>query len=450
MTKYTAYWRALGIACAFLFPVLTYAQQDLSAHLMRRTWQSNRSNPALLPDAKLTISLPGLHNDFFIENVTFGDLIRENSQGEDVLDVDHAITFLKDNNLIREHLDIETFGIGIRFGKIALMGGHALRFQAHMEYPKTLPQLIWQGNAQFIGETVGFGPDVKLNGYHEWSIGAAAELLPGLTVAGRAKFLSGVADVSTQNHRLELTTSDDVYQLRLDADLLINSAGGLQYNSFDDIKLDFDFGKFDTERLFSQNSGFAFDLGARLKAGNWDFAASVTDIGQINWKDDVKNYSLKGIYEYQGLDAAQAILDDSTDFGSVLDTLQALYKPTESSIAYSTTLPMRAYLSAAWQFSPSWRFSGLFHLERFNNQTYPAFALGANMRLLKLLELGGVYSVRQGSYANIGLNATLDLGPLQVMAATDNVVTLIQPKASHSAHVRVGINLLFGRIDATE
>ena len=438
------------IVSSIIIPNLAGAQQDLSAHLMRQTWQSNRSNPALLPDARFIVSLPGLHNDFFIENVTYGDLIRQNSEGKDVLDVDHAISLLETNNLIREHLDIETLGLGIRFGKIALMGGHALRFQAHLDYPKTLPQLVWQGNAQFVGQTVSFGPDIQLRGYHEWSLGAAAELLPGLTIAGRAKWLSGVADVSTGKRKLELTTSDDVYQLELDADFQVNSAGSLSYNSFEDISLDFDFGKFDTDRLFSKNSGFAFDLGLRFQKGNWDFAASVTDIGQIDWKDEVKNYAFQGIYEYKGLDVAQAILDDSTDFGSVLDTLEALYQPTETAIAYSTTLPMRSYLSAVWQYSPNWTFSGLVHVERYRDQTFTAFAVGASTRLIKLLEIGGVYSLRKDSYANIGLNATLTLGPLQVMAATDNVLTLVRPKASHGAHVRVGINLLFGKIDREE
>lgn len=438
--------RLLYTCCLLCSFGAVFAQQDLSAHLMRQTWQSNRSNPALLPDAKFIISLPGLHNDFFIENVTFGDLIQKNTQGEDVLDVDNAIAQLKANNLIRENLDIETLGLGIRFGKISLMAGHAIRFQAHMDYPKTLPQLIWQGNAQFIGQTVSFGPDIQLRGYHEWSVGAAAELLPGLTLAGRAKWLSGIADVSTTNRKLELTTSDDVYQLTLDSDFQVNSSGSLTYNDFEDIGLDFEFGKFDTERLFSKNNGLAFDLGLRLQTGKWDFAASVTDIGKIDWKDEVSNYSFKGIYEYKGLDVAQAILDDSTDFGSILDTLKSLYEPTETAIAYSTTIPMRAYLSAAWQFSDNWRFSGLVHIERFEEETFTAFALGASARLLKILEVGGVYSLREDSYANIGLNATLQLGPLQVMAATDNIVTAIRPKDSHSAHVRVGINLLFGKI----
>jgi len=438
------------IAGSIIMPTLAGAQQDLSAHLMRQTWQSNRSNPALLPDARFIVSLPGLHNDFFIENVTYGDLIRQNAEGKDVLDVDHAISLLETNNLIRENLDIETLGLGIRFGKIALMGGHALRFQAHLDYPKTLPQLVWQGNAQFIGQTVSFGPDIQLRGYHEWSLGAAAELLPGLTLAGRAKWLSGVADVSTSKRKLELTTSDDVYQLELDADFQVNSAGSLRYNSFEDISLDFNFGEFDTERFFSKNSGFAFDLGLRFQKGNWDFAASVTDIGQIDWKDEVKNYSFQGIYEYKGLDVAQAILDDSTDFGSVLDTLEALYQPSETAIAYSTTLPMRSYLSAVWQYNPNWRFSGLVHIERFEDRTFTAFAVGASARLLEMLEVGGVYSVRKDSYANIGLNATLNLGPVQVMAATDNILTLVSPKTSHGAHVRVGVNLLFGKFEQDE
>jgi len=36
------------------------------------------------------------------------------------------------------------------------------------------------------------------------------------------------------------------------------------------------------------------------------------------------------------------------------------------------------------------------------------------------------------------------------MAATDNVLTLVRPKASHGAHIRVGVNLLFGKYEQEE
>lgn len=425
---------------------LAGAQEELGTHLLRETWSANRSNPALLPPYKWVIGLPAVYDNLLITNVTYADLVVDQN-GEQVLDVDNAILKLKADNQIRENLDIETLSFAYRFGQFTLSAGHALHFGAWLNYPKTLPQLIWQGNAQFIGQTVDFGPDIQLMGYHEFYVGGALTPVKGLTIGARAKYLSGIAEVSTERRKLELTTDEEAYALTLDADFLANSAGTVEYNGFDDLTLRFDFGKFDTKKFFSKNSGYAFDFGARLELGKWDFAASILDLGKIEWKEDVKNYSLQGIYEFKGLDIAQNLLEDSSDIGSVLDTLRQTYEPTETSIAYTTELPTRIYLSAAYNLTDAWRLGGLFYTETYRNKSFPAFAVSANFKVLPILRVGALYAFRNSTYDNFGANATLQLGPVQILAATDNLLTAFRLKDSNSANVRVGLSLLLGKIE---
>ena len=426
------------------YPLL--AQQDLSAQLMRHTWQANRTNPALLPDSKFVIGLPGFYNNLLITNITYGDLVFTNEDGKRVLSLDQAIEQLGDNNMVRENLDIETLSFGVRLGNLFLSVGHAARYNAYIDYPKTLPQLIWQGNAQFIGETVDFGFDEQLFGYSELSVGAAYSFKDIVTVGVRGKFLSGISDVSTERSDLSLFTSDDIYQLRMDADLLVNSAGGnLQYGDFNDLRFNFDFANFEAGHIFTSNSGFAFDIGAQVKLGKLDIAASVTDIGRINWETDVTNYNLNGTYEFEGLDVAQDILNnDSTSLGSTLDTLQEIYEVVETSFGYSTTLPARYYLSATYQLNDMWRFGGVFYNENYRDQNFTGVALGANAQLNKFINLGVLYGFRNETYNNVGINAAVKVGPLQIVAATDNVLTAFRLNDSNTANVRVGINLLFG------
>lgn len=438
---------ALAIVAAMSCRVL--AQEELGAHLMRGAWAANKSNPALLPDYTFVIGLPGIYNNLRISNITYSDLVVEQAGGS-VLDINNAISKMGDQNLIRENFDLETISLAVRFGKLTLSAGHSLRFGAFVNYPKTLPQLIWQGNSQFVGQKVAFGPDLHLQGYHELYGGLALQLGKHLTLGARAKLLSGIADVSTQRHKLELTTDSAAYALTLDADFLANSSGTVAYDGFDELTVNFDFGNFNTQQFFSGNSGLAFDIGARLQLGRWDAAASITDFGKIDWTENVKNFGLKGVSEFKGLDVAQSLLHDSTDVGSVLDTLRNLYEPTETSAPYTTHLGPRIYLSATYQFSDTWRFGGLFYTENYRDETFPAFAISAHARILRLLEVGALYAYRANRFDNIGVNVCAQLGPVQLVASTDNLLTAFQLKKSHSANVRLGLSLTFGKIDKEE
>ncbi len=421
-----------------------FAQQELGTHLMRGTWQANRTNPALIPDKKLIISLPGLYNNLLIENVTYNDLLVEESNGETVLDISRGIEKLESKNQIRENLEVETITVGLRFGKLMLSLGHAVKFNAFFNYPKTLPKLIWEGNAQFAGQEVSFGSDLHLFGYNELALGAAFKITDKITIGTRAKYLNGLGDISTDQNKLNLFTDEVAYALTLDADFRVNTTGNIRYNGFRDLTVDYDFGNFNADELFTKNTGFAFDLGAHVQLGKLDLAASVLDLGgRIDWKQDVKNYTLSGIYEYQGLDVAKGLLEDSTTLGNAIDTLLELYEFTETEQVYSNELPTRYYLSGTYQLNNTWRLGVLLYGESYRNEAFTGIAAGANAQLLRWLNLGATYAWRSQTFDNLGINATINVGPLQVVAMTDNVLTAFQLYDSNSANLRLGINLVF-------
>ncbi|MEQ8706803.1 MAG: DUF5723 family protein [Phaeodactylibacter sp.] len=432
-----------AVALAVLPTAVMLAQQDLSTHFLRHTWQAHQTNPALFPEYEMVIGLPGVYNSLRVENLTYNTLFVEDGNGNRMLNVDQAILDMEDRNVIRENLDIETLSLGARFGPLGLSLSHTFRFSAFMDYPKTLPQLIWQGNAQFIGQEIEFAPDIDVLSYQEFAIGALIELGDAVVIGGRAKLLSGVGSVNSSRSQLRLRTDDEIYQLRLDADYQVNSASALTYDGFDDIQTNFDFSTFSAEDLFTGNTGFAFDLGAHVKLGKLELAASVLDIGGIDWDEEVNNYSLKGTYEYEGLDFAQRIFDDSTSFGSVLDTLEQIYEVQESAEGFRTTIPTRFYLSATLRLRDNWTVGGLIFNEWYRGNTYPAAAISTNLEVLPFLNVGGIYSWRSNRFDNFGINATLKAGPLQLFAATDNILTVFRPKDSNSSHIRLGLNLLF-------
>ncbi len=430
------------------FVSYSQAQQELGTHFMQGYWQSTNTNPSFMPNSRIVIGLPGVYNNLLVTNVTFSDILVEDENGNNRIDVKNAISQLGDNNFIREDLDIETVSVGWQLGNLMLSIGHKLRFNSFINYPKAFPQLVWEGNAQFVGQTVEFSPDIQASAYHEIALGGAYRL-GNISIGGRVKLLSGVSDVSTDRTQLSLYTSDDIYQLNLDADFRVNTSGALFYNGFDDLVIDFNFGRFETKNFLSKNSGIAFDLGASAQFGKLGLAASVIDIGEITWKDEVKNYSLLGDYEYEGLDIAREVLEDSTDIGSALDTLQAIYEPTETTNSYRTKLPGRVYLSATYQLSEKLQLGGLFYTERFRGENFPAVAVSAQYKLNKFLQFGGLYAFRNDTFDNLGVNAAVTVGPVQIVAATDNILTAFQVNNSNNANVRLGINLAFGKATDT-
>ncbi len=429
------------IGLSTVFPL--FAQQELGTHLLRDVWQVNKTNPAIFPDKRLIIGLPGIYNNLNISNVTYNDLIvKEN--GETLLDINNAIGKLEANNEIRENLEVETVSLALRFGKLWLSAGHTIKFNAYVDYPKTLPQLIWQGNAQFLGQNVDFSTNMQLFGYNEFAFGAAFPITKNITIGGKFKWLSGFGDVSTDRTKLNLLTDETAYELTLDADFRVNSTGSIEYNGLRDLTVDYNFNDFNGDQLFNQNNGVAFDLGIYAKFGKLDLAASVLDLGgKINWEQDVQNFSLNGTYAYRGLDVAQDLLEDSTTVNSAIDSLVELYDFTETNNTYSTDLPLRYYISATYQLNDTWRFGGLLYGENYQDENFPSVAVSGNMQLFSWLNLGATYAFRSEKFDNLGLNATAKLGPIQIVGMTDNIISALNPKNSNSANVRLGLNLLF-------
>lgn len=434
------------LACLFCFTVALTAQ-DLSTPLLDGTWQSTFSNPALLSrlPGKITIGLPGVYNDLFVENITYNDLLVE-ANGRTFLDANQGISLLGDRNQLRNNFDLETIGVAIRGEKLAFGFAHRLRYNAEVEYPKTLAQVIWQGNAQFIGQTIDIAPLVNVLGYHEFGFSAAYTFAEKLTVSGRFKYLSGISDASTEEgSTLRLTTAEDTYDLTLDQDYVINSSNGLSYEGLDGVSTDFEFASLNFDNFIGKNTGIGFDFGAHLDLGKLRLQAAALDLGAgIDWQENVTNYTLSGQAAFTGLDVLQDLLDDTTSFSGLLDTLEMQFAPAETNNAYRSTIGSQFLLGGEFDVNDRLTVGALVHYTNRQFKGDPGVVLSGRFRVLDALMVGGTYSYRAESAANIGVNLTAQLGPVVLLLATDNVVTALRPKDSNRANVRLGLSLSFG------
>jgi hypothetical protein len=429
----------------FLFLIATslMAQQELGLSLMRHVWQSNKTNPAIVQPNVLAIEIGGLRNNLVFDGPAYNQIVTKDN-GKNSIDIDRLLGHLQPENAIREDLEIPTLGVAVRIKNLTLSAGHTIKYHAFLHFPKTLPQLVWQGNAQFIGQTVDLGHELQSTGYHQLAVGAAYKI-GNLTLGVKGKYLSGIADATTDDdrHSASLYTNPDVYQITLNGDYILHTANSIDYENIDEFEADFAFGNLTLDRFFTGNTGFALDLGARFEWGKLDIAASVLDIGKITWDEDVTNYSATKSYEYEGLDFSEALTGGDINFSEALDTLEQLFQVEKSYSAYTNKLPRKMYLTAAFQLTKIWTFSGVLFHENFRGTSNMAAGIGVNAALSKYINLGILYAVKENkSYDNLGLNLALKLGPFQLFGVTDNILALLKPGDSKNFSARIGGALL--------
>lgn len=435
-----------ALSLFLVVPVAAWSQYDLGVHFMRGVWQANYTNPALLPDQQVIVALPGFQNQFSLENITYNELIQEQTDGSKILDIDGIIDQLEDDNFLRNELDIPTFALALRIGDGALVQlGHRVRANIATNYSRDLIALVWRGNAPFIGQEVSVGPDLMTQAYHEFFVGGALTLSDFVTLGARVKVLNGFAAAETSRSDLRLFTSDDVYQATLTADYQLNNSGLI---SIDDNGEDLNVEDIESLRdLFTSNFGLGVDLGASAQLGPLDLRLSVLDLGRINWNHNPENQILQGTFQYDGIDVNQPNLD-SLDLGNIVDSLDAYFDFTSTNARFNTATPTRIFLSGTYRITESFQIGGLLYGGLFRGQVFPALAVSAQWDLAPFFSLGGLYSASRNGIANLGAHTAIRLGPVQVVAATDNLLTAFRPGDSSAAHFRLGLNLAFGRVES--
>ena len=443
---FTLLRNAFAFAALFFLPAAsTFAQHELGLHFMRQVWHSGLTNPAIVQPEAVSISVLGLRNNLSFDGPTYNQIV-STENGQTVIDVDKFVDKLNPQNHLRDDLELNTIAVALKFGSLHLSLAHALRYQAFFKYPKELPQVVWQGNAQFIGQTVELGNELQFFGYHELAAGAAWEAGP-LTLGGRVKYLSGITSAVTDenHHSATFFTDDDVYQITLAGDYVLNSAGAVNYDGFTDLQTDFNFGGLTFDKFFSSNRGLAFDFGARLQLKQLELAASVLDLGKITWDKGVTNYAATQTVTYSGLDFSEALTgEEVAGLEAALDTLKTLYQVSETHNSFETKLPRRVYLSALYHLTDKVSAGVLFFSEKFRSQTNTRVAVGGTAELLPFLTAGASYALGNGRFDNLGINLALTLGPAQLFAVTDNIFAALNAGDSKDFGARLGARIMFG------
>ncbi len=423
-----------------------FSQQELGLHFLRDNWHANETNPAIVRDQGGVFRLPGVYNGLAFDGPSYSQLVTK-VNGEPIIDVNTVITHLNDENILKNDFELQTLGFAVAVKKHWVVSfGHSVKYHAYFKYPKELAQVAYQGNAQFIGQTVDIGNEIQLSGFHSVDFGLAYRV-KGWTIGAKAKFLSGFVDMTTDDRHasVNLYTDPDIYQITLEGDYILNTSNALEYRSYDDFDFDLNFGTFTADRFFDGNTGWAFDVGVHYETDKWDFAASVLNLGNgITWQSRVTNYIIQDSYEYNGLDFSGALTGgDSPNLDATLDSLEQIFQPEEAQNAYTNNVPRRIYISGLYKASPKLNVGAVFFNEEFRGVARSVFGIHTNYDLAKWFNVGLTYSATEGSFDNLGTSLTLQGKSFQLFGVTDNIIDLVNPTQGNAFAIRLGGNLFF-------
>ena len=419
-----------GVLVLCISPLM--AQLQMSAFLHDQ-YGFHMSNPAIHQEDKWVIGNPDLDLATYHSGPTLNSMIEEDEMGH-YIDLGKWVDALDPRNQLDFKIDLTTLDLSFRFAQHRFALYHRFRSDNHFNYSRELAQLAARGNAEFIGERIQIGPEIETLNFQEIGLGYAYKY-NSLQIGAAIKYLTGLEHVKSLKNQIELFTNPEYYQLEFLTDYEIQSAGIIDYNSLDDISIDYNSGNyFDFNGL---NPGWSLDLGIMYVTESWSLGAALVDLGSIEWKDQAKTYHSKGQYIYEGIDIDQLANFDSLDLGGLIDTLETELEFKERETEYSTKLAHKLHIHGNYQLIPQLKLGGIIAWSPDAPEDEFQYGIGLLYSPWSWLEAGVSYSRQWGGNSNLGLSGAVDLGPVYLYLASDNILGLSR-EDDVMGHFRIG------------
>ncbi len=445
------------------------AQSELTLPFMNNVFQNTYLNPAVRSEHSVSIGLPALSSlQFQVIHNGFVPYCFLNIEGNTLRIIpDKLDGQLRKRNMLFANADIDLFHIKLRVQNWDVWYGIRQNHEVSLFYPKSMVSMLVEGNVQPGESSMDFTP-LGLNGslYREHTLGASTEW-GKWTFGGRVSLLHGLTNIYLNPERLEISVEDDMYALGVNSNATLKTSGlpgdSLTNINFDLFKTsdDISIGSFADLRSFLEdnyaanyltrfrNPGFALSGAVSYKYDSrTTFTFAFSDLGFISWSDSTKAYSLKGQHEFRGLDLLAEALAGNEVSGDTLiqDFLDNFDTQEDFEFSYRTWLHPKFYLSATYQLAQRTHV-GVNLYAVVNRRFYPAFTVGITQGVGRVFDVALSASLNQRTLSNIGLGLMVKPGPFQIYMLADNLYApLVDPLTFTNINLRVGINLVFGRV----
>jgi hypothetical protein len=429
------------------------AQKNFTLYGLNETAQAHYLNPAFKTKAKFYLSLPIAYQSFGVSNSGFklNDLLQTRASDDSlVLNPNNALNKMAKLNFLTAEMHNELFAFGFNAKDNYFSFSLTNHLVSNFTYPSDLFRFAIEGNGKsLLGKRASLdGLGFNLNSYIEYAFGYNRKINSKLTIGGRLKLLSGIANVDTRKSKLGITTDATTFDLTIDGGAQVNTSGirpfyetnTATYNPFKSI-------------LNFKNFGMAVDLGATYQLNEkFAFSASLLDLGAIKWNTQNANFVSNDVnFKFEGVDLNQYLNDSTYSFvDAISDTLTKVFDGYENSESYTSGLYTRFYLGSTYQVSKSFAFGATLYNEIIKKHYRPGLILSGNLKVNNWFAASINYSAYARSFANIGLGFSIKGGPIQWYVISDNILAFMAPQGAKNAHLSTGLNILIGPNKDTE
>ena len=407
-------------------------------HLGNATFQNNLINPSLIPEGKFFLGLPVLSGVHVNINNKFsyseGFTVESNRT---LIDVPNIIRNLQNQNTVTAKAGINLLHVGYKLKSGVLLSFVANeRVEADFLYPKEIVEYVFtDGNNEFLNQDVKISK-VGLIAQHfrEFGLGIAAPINEQLTVGLRGKFLVGFANASLPGNTTAILNSNgEAFQIDAEWENATLRTSG--FDIYDESE-----GDLGSHLVMNGNTGFAIDIGGTYRLNRYyTLTGSIVDLGFINWKENINNYTLNDTsfnysgVDLEGLDNIQQTLEDS---------LFSKFETTDTFDPYKSWLPVTAYGSWIYHYSPKTDIYVTVGSRWIQRQFKMMYGGGVTQKFGKAFT--GSLSVTKlpQQFFNAGAAFAVRGGPVQMYMAVDHLINFSIPD-SKAIDFRFGISFAF-------
>jgi len=448
-----------------------WAQNQNSLYFMNGIPQANRINPARQLDCGFYIGIPilsTLSTQITSDPLAYEDVIYPHPTEDSLITFLHPLgnqeaflDKLKPLNVVLTDTRTSVLSIGFNTGAGFFSLDLTTRAEANLYLPRDLARLVLEGADE--GEVYnmdGMGPD--LTGFDEIAVGWSGAIGSKWQIGVRGKALFGFGNVSTTRSELEVSTSEELWNIQ--ADMEINTSLPFAEVIYDedgmieDIIIEEELSSAHPATLFKQafnakNFGLAVDLGVDYRpTDRWLLSASVLDIGYIRWTDEVHKVSFKTDYDYMGLEVNPF---DFTGDLSFSDYVDSSFTAIGDSLAdeleftpggrYNSRLNPKVYIGASWWATPNINFGLLSRTDFLRETIFEQLTASANFAAGRILSFTLSYTFLNDNWDNLGAGISLNAGPVNIYLISDNTLNAIfWSEKARSVNFWFGMNLVFG------
>jgi hypothetical protein len=482
MTKVQLKYNLFCVFLLWLLPMVGHAQRGYTANFLAQVPQQSKYNPAYYTCYKSYVGLPmvsalqfQVNNDAFSISRTF-----QEGTSPKLIDITKIISNLSEKNNLGVDFSADLLGFGFKIGEEnQIHFGLGVEGYGNLLLTKNTFRFIGMGPGIFVGKPSDealSGNSLDMSVYGALSLGYSRLVTDKLSVGGRVKFISGLANLHTERSDIYLTIDGGgnrevtPYTYTLKPDLVLNGSfancpkdSNLLYairNFGSSVRLPNSFGdamrSFSLPNSLSDNFGIGFDFGAVYQVSStFAVAASVYDIGFINWNVGVKRVTSQGReqpFVFSGVDRLNDILgengfDIQGAFASLTDSLIDYLQINDSDTTFSSyrsSLRTSYNISGFFDITDKGQIGVMWNAQigRHNR----ALTIAYTHSFTPMFSLCINNAIINNSAINFGGGFAVNMGPVQFYAVLDKV-SAFRVIDMRAVNVQFGLNIVLNQQD---